>query len=264
MELRYTIGDDARPQVKLLTIATVLTIILWFVPFAEYLVYPFRLFVTFIHEGGHALVSLLTGGSVQSLTVAADGSGVVFSAPSGRIGQLLTSSAGYLGTSAFGVLLLFLIRRRLSPNILLAGCGIIIGLLTLVFGIVSPAMNLLSLNVGLSSVMFTVLAGVSISSVLIVVAKFASQRTAAFTAAFLAVQCLMNALSDLKTLVFINAPLVGSDIQTDAANMAAASGIPSFVWAVVWLLISVALVFLGIRIFASLRSVSKNESLFND
>ncbi|MBX3298549.1 MAG: M50 family metallopeptidase [Acidobacteria bacterium] len=264
MEFRYTIGDDARPQVKLLTIATVLTIILWFVPFAEYLVYPFRLFVTFIHEGGHALVSLLTGGSVQSLTVAADGSGVVFSAPSGRIGQLLTSSAGYLGTSAFGVLLLYLIRRRLSPNILLAGCGIIIGLLTVVFGIVSPAMNLLSLNVGLSSVMFTVLAGVSISSVLLIAAKFASQRTAAFAAAFLAVQCLMNALSDLKTLVFINAPLVGSDIQTDAANMSAASGIPGFVWAVLWLLISLVLVVVGLRMFASLRSVSKNDSLFND
>ena len=35
--------------------ASALSIILSFIPFANLLVYPFKLFVTFIHEGGHAL-----------------------------------------------------------------------------------------------------------------------------------------------------------------------------------------------------------------
>jgi hypothetical protein len=88
------LAEDAKPQVLLLLIATALTIALWFVPYAEYLVYPVRLFVTFVHESSHALVAVLTGGSVQSLTISADGSGVVYSMGSGLIGQLLTSSAG--------------------------------------------------------------------------------------------------------------------------------------------------------------------------
>src|SRR5215210_6740506 len=104
--MRYRLADDAKPQITLLLIATVLTIALWFIPFADYLVYPIRLFVTFIHEGSHALAGLLTGGSVKSLTIGSDGSGVVYSVPSGWFGAILTSSAGYLGTTAFGVLLL--------------------------------------------------------------------------------------------------------------------------------------------------------------
>ena len=75
--MKYKLADDARPQVKLLLVATVATIVLWFIPYAEYLVYPIRLFVTFIHESSHAIVAFLTGGSVQSLTIASDGSGVV-------------------------------------------------------------------------------------------------------------------------------------------------------------------------------------------
>jgi hypothetical protein len=109
--MRHRIAEDAKPQLLLLLLATAITLVLWFMPLAEYLVYPIRLFVTFIHESSHALVAVLTGGSVQSLTISMDTSGVVYSAPSSTIGALLTSSAGYLGTTAFGVLMRYLIRR---------------------------------------------------------------------------------------------------------------------------------------------------------
>ena len=107
--MRHRIAEDAKPQLLLLLLATAITLVLWFIPFTDYIVYPIRLFVTFIHESSHALIAVLTGGSVQSLTISSDGSGVVYSAPSGMIGGLLTSSAGYLGSTAFGVLMLYLI-----------------------------------------------------------------------------------------------------------------------------------------------------------
>src|SRR5687767_6651255 len=118
--MKYRIAEDARPQIKLLLIATIITIALWFIPYADYLVYPIRLFVTFIHEGSHALAALITGSSVQSLTVSSDGSGMVQTATTGWFSGILTSSAGYLGTTAFGVLLLLLIRRAFSARIVLA------------------------------------------------------------------------------------------------------------------------------------------------
>ena len=40
--MKYKLADDARPQVKLLLAATAATIVLWFIPYAEYLVYPIR------------------------------------------------------------------------------------------------------------------------------------------------------------------------------------------------------------------------------
>ena len=70
--MRYKLAEDAKPQLSLLLFATVITLILWFLPYAEYLVYPIRLFVTFIHEASHALVALVTGGAVQSLSIRPD------------------------------------------------------------------------------------------------------------------------------------------------------------------------------------------------
>ena len=137
-KMKYKVAEDAKPQLILLLIATVITIALWFIPYTEYLVYPIRLFVTFIHEGSHALVSLLTGSSVQSLTVSTDGSGMVYSLPSNWFAALLISSAGYLGTTAFGVLLLVLIRRAYSARIVLMGSAIFVGVMTLVFGLLAP------------------------------------------------------------------------------------------------------------------------------
>jgi hypothetical protein len=262
--MRYRLAEDAKPQLTLLLVATVLTIALWFIPYADYLVYPIRLFVTFIHEGSHALVGLLTGGSVHSLTIGSDGSGVVYSVPSGWLGALLTSSAGYLGTTAFGVLLLFLIRRAVSAKKVLLACAAFIGIMTLVFGVISPIFNIFSLQVGVTNILFTIIAGAALTGGLFALAKYASAKTANFAVAFLAVQCLLNSLLDLKTLFFINAPLVGSDMQTDAMNMANATGLPAIVWVFIWIGISMLMISVGLRLYAVSQKGKQNDLPFED
>lgn len=262
--MRYKLAEDAKPQLYLLIIATILTIVLWFIPFADYLVYPIRLFVTFIHESSHALMAVVTGGSVQSLTIASDGSGVVYSAHSGFISGLLTSSAGYLGTTIFGVLMLVLIRRSVSPHKVLFVSGAFIGIMTIVFGILSPMFNFLSLQVAFSSLAFTVVAGLLLTGGLLAIALFASAKAANFAVAFLAVQCLMNALSDLKTVLMINAPVVGPNIESDAGNMAAATGIPGFLWVFIWIGLSLIMITVGLRLYAVGKGAVKGESLFED
>ena len=81
--MKYGISQDARPQARTLLFAAALSIVLWFVPFAEVLSYPFRVFVTFIHEGGHAIAALLTGNSVQSLSIAMNASGETYTTQGG-------------------------------------------------------------------------------------------------------------------------------------------------------------------------------------
>lgn len=262
--MRYKVAEDAKPQAILLLGACALTIILWFIPYAEYLVYPIRLFVTFIHESSHAIVALITGGSVKSLTISADASGVVYSASTSLFGQLFTSSAGYLGTTIFGVLLLFLMRKNVSPNKMLAVCGGFVALITFVFGIISPVFNIFSLDVGISSIAFTVTVGSLMSAGLFALARFASLRVANFATAFLAAQCLLNAVSDLKTVLFINSTLAASDIQNDATNMANATGIPALVWVVIWIIVSAVLITIGVRMYAAVKGSTAEDSLFND
>src|SRR5215208_96357 len=140
--MNYKIAHDARPQVSALLLATALSVLLWFLPYAEFLTYPFRIFVTFIHEGGHALAALLTGGSVHSLTVSVDGSGEVYSASGGVVSRLFVSSAGYLGAMTFGALLLWLVRLRVKARAVLAASGVLILLLTVFFGFLAPVWNL--------------------------------------------------------------------------------------------------------------------------
>ena len=248
--MKYKIAEDARPQLYLLLIATVITIALWFIPLADYLVYPIRLFVTFIHEGSHVLAALLSGASVQSLTVSSDGSGMVQSLSGSPFSVLLTSSAGYLGTTGFGVALLVLIRRAFSARIVLMTSAAFVAVMTVLFGFFAPLWNIFSADISLGSLAFTVVSGVFLAVGLFAIARYAPAKWANFALAFLAVQCLLNAAYDLITLFFINAPLVGSHIHTDAANMARASGFPAFVWVLLWIGISVLMILVGLRVYA--------------
>jgi hypothetical protein len=248
--------------VTLLIIATIVTIALWFIPFADYLVYPIRLFVTFIHEGSHALASLLTGGSVRSLTVSSDGSGVVQALSGNWLSVLITSSAGYLGATAFGVALLVLIRRAFSARVVLMASAAFVAIMTVVFGFFAPVWNIFSTDVSFGSVAFTVVSGALLSAGLFAVARYAPAKWTNFTVAFLAVQCILNSLLDLKNLFFINAPFVGSHIHTDAANMAAATGIPAIAWVFIWIAISVLMISIGMRFYAVSKQKGQHDLPF--
>src|SRR5881394_2597309 len=138
--MKYQLSNDARPQALTLLLAAILSIALWFIPFAEILSYPFRIFVTFIHEGGHALAALATGNTVASLSVAMNGSGETYTTQGGLISQMIVSSAGYLAAMTYGALLLVLIRRSVAARLVLVGSATVVFGLTAIFGIIKPVM----------------------------------------------------------------------------------------------------------------------------
>jgi hypothetical protein len=248
--MKYGISNDARPQAMTLLVATGLSIALWFIPFADILSYPFRIFVTFIHEGGHALAALLTGNSVQSLSVAMNAGGETYTTQGGMFSQMFVSSAGYLGAMSFGALLLVLIRRALAARIVLAGSALLILILTTVFGFIKP---IIAGSWGsLSGVPFTIFAGIALAVGLFAVARFASARVATFVLSMLAVQCVLNALLDLKTVFFLSSPFA-PNVHTDAANMASATGIPALVWTIIWIIAAFGILMLALRLYVAAR-----------
>jgi hypothetical protein len=256
--MKLNISADARPQVRTLLIAAVLTIALWFIPFAEVLTYPFRLFVTFVHEGGHAIATLLTGNSVLSLSVSPNASGQVQSTQGGFFSQAIVSSAGYVGAMLYGALLLFLIRRAVAARAVLIGSAVFIFFLTLVFGVWKPVVNGLQPGVQISGVPFTLIAGTAIALGLAAVAKFTSPRFATFFLSFLAVQCVLNALLDLKTVFFLSSPF-GPEVHSDAANMANATHIPAMFWAVLWIGLSFLILSAAMRFYAVSQKKSAKQ-----
>jgi hypothetical protein len=232
--MQRRMSANVRPAVSTLVIALALTVLLWLVPFAGIVTYPFRLFVTFIHESGHALVALLTGNHVYGLQVAPDGSGLTYTTGGGLAG-LIVASAGYLGAMAYGVLLLALIRRAVPARAILTGSAFYILAFTFLFGLHAP---------------FTLLAGFLIALGLLAVALMANVRLATFLVCFLAVQCIANALFDQRTLIFLSAPFA-SHAHTDAANMAQATGLPAIFWALVWMALALVMLVAALRDYAT-------------
>lgn len=244
--MKLGISRDARPQATLLLTAAVISIVLWFVPFAEILTYPFRIFVTFIHEGGHALAAILTGNSVESLSIATNASGETYTTQGGAISQMFVSSAGYLGSMTFGALLLVSIRKAIAARVVLLGSAALVFALTLFYGLIKPVMA----GLAWSAIPFTLLAGTLLTLGLIAVARYASARVATFFVSFLAVQCVLNALLDLKMVFFLSTPFAPS-VPTDAVNMANATGIPALVWSVVWIALALGILGLTMRLYVS-------------
>ncbi len=73
------------------------------------ILYPINLLVTYLHEFGHALGAILTGGSVQALQINEDGSGFTKTV-GGSPGVILMG--GYIGSAILGNLLFFIGVRK--------------------------------------------------------------------------------------------------------------------------------------------------------
>lgn len=86
------------------------------------ILYPIRLLVTFLHELGHAIAAVLTGGHVDKLQINPDGSGWTRTAGGMRS---LVIMGGYIGSAVFGNILFYMgvkWRKAVVPVLyLLAG-----------------------------------------------------------------------------------------------------------------------------------------------
>ena len=251
--MKIQIARDARPQVRALLLAAGLSVALWFIPYAWVLAYPFQLFVTFIHEGGHALAAVLTGNSVRGLSVSLDTSGLTETlvAPGGFFSRFFISSAGYLGAMSFGALLLWLVRRRVKSSVVLYGSAAIITGLTVVFGFLVPLTNF-------SFSPFTILSGGLITVGLVAAARLLSRPAASFLVSFLAVQCVLNAIFNLRDLAVLS---LGTGAHTDAGNMQAATGVPAIFWALMWAAVAFVILSLALRAFAVAREKPSQPDL---
>lgn len=195
----------------------IISVVLWRIPLLGWLFYPFRLFNTFIHELGHGLAAIATGGAFQRFAVNPDLSGVAWSA--GGIRWVVTS-AGYVGSALFGGILTLLSAWNVPARSVLFWLGVVLGVLCLMF-----VRNLFGIATGLLLAAGLILAGQRLSA-----------AWADGLLLFLAVQAMLNALDSLLDLVWISSSF--GHAVTDARIMASATGIPAIFWALVWTMLS--------------------------
>ncbi len=127
MNTLETQPQNLRRRALIMTaVAMVVVYILWNIPALDWLLYPLRLFTTFIHEAGHSLAAILTGGRVEEFVVSLDSSGYARTAGGMRA---IIIPAGYLGAAIFGSVLFYFNNRfpnLVRPLAFLLGAGMVI------------------------------------------------------------------------------------------------------------------------------------------
>ena len=202
------------------------TIVTWRVPIVGWLLYPFQVYGTFIHELSHGLAAILTGGAFQRFVVNPDLSGTALS--SGGI-HWIVASAGYLGSAIFGGILTLLSASKVPARRVLVWLGVALGVMSLLF-----VRNLFGLG-----------AGIALAALLFFAGRRLRETWADGLLLFLAVQMMLSAIDGVFDLVQISAAT--GAVRTDAQIMAQATGIPAIVWAVLWSGLSLVILLFSLR-----------------
>ena len=102
--------------------AIAITGAVYFIPFLRLFFLPLVYLSTHIHEFCHALTAILTGGAVDYIKVFSNGSGVTL-VEGGN--QFLVDSAGYLGATTLGIVLILFGRTAARAKIAFGVLGVV-------------------------------------------------------------------------------------------------------------------------------------------
>ena len=211
---------DKIVELSLLTIILIISFILW----DTYFVYPIKLSVVLMHEVSHALATLLTGGRILAMNIGMDLSG---SCQSEGGNTIAIASSGYLGSLIFGILFF------LSPNRIKIGKWIIISLTIIIFLVSAIASKEIPfiLMVGFFSLLVILAANyMSIPIITILIRSFGLISC---------VYVLFDIKEDLleKHIVINDVSLLGS-----------LTGIPGIVYGIVWMVLSLLIIILAVKL----------------
>jgi hypothetical protein len=222
------------PRERALFIALIVSFALWNLPFGGFLLYPFKLLATWMHEMCHGLAMLVSGAGFRELEIFDDTSGIARARRGiGDAGRALIACAGYMGTAAIGALMLFFERTALGARISLGLLGSLLGLSAAV--LISNRFGVVVASVG--------------AIFCVGFALWPRAKVPVYLLNFIAAQSACNAVLDIRVLyrseLMINGRPSGA---SDAHNMANSTfGTPTM-WATLWLLWSLGVLYAALRL----------------
>lgn len=196
--------------------------------------YPIKAFVVLLHELGHGLAAIATGGEIAKIELSSNLGGVCWSRGGSRIVVL---SSGYLGSMLFGGVILVAAARTRFDRFISMGIGGVVILVTALF-----------VRTG-----FGIAFGLLFGAAMIVMGKFLSEKINDLLLKFLGLTSCMYAIIDIKEdLISRTVP------SSDASAMSRELGLPSLFWGVLW--ITIAVVVSGFLVFVAARTTAEDAS----
>jgi len=186
---------------------------LWDTP----VVYPLKIFVVLLHEVSHGAIALSTGGTIERIVLDPSQGGACY-CPGGN--AFLTLSAGYLGSLAWGALMVSAAQsRRIRADWVIGAVGGIVVALTALY---------------VRSV-FGVVFGVAFGLAMIGFSRKLSEAVNRGLLLTLGLTSALYSVLDIKSDI-----LERPGLESDARMLAELTGIPTVVWGVVWIAVALA------------------------
>ncbi len=230
---RRPLGSRDRARL-MLGLSVAITLLLYWIPFGRYFIYPLLLLSTLAHEMGHGIVAELVGGDFDQFLMWSDGSGVARYLGSGsRIGQALVAIGGLIGPAVAAAILFALARSERHARRVFVGLGLVLTLLLLLY-----VRNLFGF-VFVGSLIFLCFA----------IGRFAHEEVAQLLLVFTAVQLALAVFSRGDYLFTAVAETSGGTLPSDVAQISEALFLPYWFWGAACGAFSVLVLWHGVRSF---------------
>ena len=223
---------DWRAVASLVGLAVLITV-LW----DTSLVYPLKILVVFFHEMSHGLMAIFTGGEVLQIGVDAQQGGFCLTRGGSDV---LTLTAGYLGSLVWGGTILLLAARTRLDRIITVLLGLTLLFVTVVY--LRPMAGF--------GFIFGLMAGVA----LIALGRWMSESVNDYVLRLIGLISCLYAVLDIKSDI-LDRPWT----RSDAAMLADVTGLPTQFWGIVW--IGIAVIVGGIFLLISCKKPIQAEKI---
>lgn len=191
-----------------------LVLVLWDTP----VMLPLKILVVLFHEISHGLAALLTGGSIEKLTVSADQGGLAYTRGGSRFVIL---SSGYLGSLLCGMILFVAALRGQTDKVTMSVLGLGLLLVT--------ALYLRGL--------FAFCFGLGIGIACILSARFLSHAANDLILRFIGLTSMIYVPRDI-----VSDTITRSHLRSDAYMLGAEFAGSATLWGSLWLLVSLIVI----------------------
>ncbi len=190
----------------------------------------FGLYVTFVHELGHAFAALMTGRVVHGLRIGLDHSGQLLSSGRGKFGAVWSGFWGYPSPAVVGVALIWSVSAGRS------GAAMSIGALVLLLALIFLR-NFTGIFVALLS---------AVTAQLLVM--FASASTVSHVVLGLGIALEVGAVRDWFKVAAVHTGRRDRLASSDAYILARSTGVPSLLWLAAFAVVIAASVTISVRV----------------
>lgn len=227
-----------------LLLAAFITVVLWQIPFGNFVLYPFTILATWFHEMGHGLTAIILGGRFEKLMIFSNGSGLAYHSGHlalGPFGRALVSAGGLIGPPVAGAALLLASRHRKSARQALFVLGTLLLLSTLIWvrslygWLLLPALGLATLYLSLESIAWLQV----------------------FAVQFLGVQACISSYRHLDYLFSHSATIDGKTMLSDTGQIAQMLILPYWFWGGLIAIASALILFESLQM--ACQSTATNE-----